>query len=339
MINGRWRSRNRVAKLGFALPTEDGDMRGIIAATLLALLAPLSDGDRPLVRRADYTIEAVRYGTIRDFPLSGLVMDAPQEERVDIAMVFWLMRGEGRTVLFDTGFHREEWFERFEVADYLRPDSALLLAGADPTDVTDVIVSHAHWDHMGGIDLFPDATIHIQRAEYDYYTGPAWREGGRRGGIDPEDVAHLVSRNMAGEVSTVEGDDVEVLPGIRAFTGARHTYGSQYILVEGPEPYVLASDNCYLFRNLETGTAGATFEPSDRAGNEAALARMERLAGAAERVIPGHDPLQFQRFPSRGRLARIRWGAAARVGRPSEPQRTALTTQKASTMLPSMSLK
>lgn len=281
-------------------------MRGLIAFPLLLVLAPAPGGDAPPRPRADYTIEAVRYGTLRGFPLASLVMGAPEEERIDAAMVFWLVRDEGRTVLFDTGFHREEWFEYFDVADYMRPDSALLLAGVDPADVTDVIVSHAHWDHMGGIDLFPGATIHIQRSEYDYYTGPAWRDGGRSGGIDPEDVVHLVGRNTSGQVSIVDGDDVEVLPGIRAFTGARHTYGSQYILVDGPEPYVLASDNCYLFRNLETRTAGATFEPSDRAANEAALARMVQLAGAAERVIPGHDPLQFERFPSEGRIARIR---------------------------------
>lgn len=274
--------------------------RGTLAA--LALLA--LPGTRPAP--PSYTIDAVRYGTIRQFRLSGLLMGAPSDERIDIAMAVWLIRGGGRTILFDTGFHRAEWFERFDVADYLRPDSAVMLAGVDPSEVTDVIVSHAHWDHMGGIDLFPNATIHIQRDEYDYYTGPAWREGGRHGGIDPEDIAHLVRRNIAGQVAPVEGDDVEVLPGIRAYTGARHTYASQYILVEGAEPNVLASDNCYLFRNLETHTAGATFLPSDRGANETALSRMEQLAGDAGRVIPGHDPEQFERFPTEGRVARIR---------------------------------
>ncbi|HSM62105.1 MAG TPA: N-acyl homoserine lactonase family protein [Longimicrobiales bacterium] len=273
------------------------------AALSMVLLLP---GDGLCPRAPDYTIEAVRYATIRQFRLSGLVMGAPPEERIDIAMAYWIIRGDGRVVLFDTGFHRREWFERFDVADYLRPDSALIEAGVDPSEVTDVIVSHAHWDHMGGIDLFPEATVHIQREEYDYYTGPAWREGGRHGGIDPEDIVQLVRRNMAGKVSPVDGDDVEILPGIRAFTGARHTYASQYVLVEGAEPHVLASDNCYLYRNLETRTAGATFDPADRPANEAALARMERLAGDPGRVIPGHDPLQFERFPARGRVARIR---------------------------------
>lgn len=285
--------------------TPSAPLPAVLAAALLA--TPLGPAHAAAQGPPAYTIEAVRYGTIRSFRTAGLVVGADPAERMDIAMVFWLVRGEGRVVLFDSGFHRERWFSAgFDVADYLRPDSALMLAGVLPEDVTDLVVSHAHWDHMGGIDLFPGATVHIQREEYAYYTGAAWREGGRHGGIDEEDVVALVRRNVAGDVALVDGDDVEVLPGIRAYTGARHTYASQYILVEGAEPYVLASDNCYLFRNLETRAAGATFTPEDRAGNVAALERMERLAGSAGRVIPGHDPLQFLRFPTVGRVARIR---------------------------------
>ena len=277
------------------------------AAVLAVALVAAPASGQGTTEAPSYSIEAIRYGTIRNFRVSGLVMGADPAERMDIAMAFWLVRGGGRVVLVDTGFHRERWFSAgFDVADFLRPDSALMAVGIDPSGVTDVVLTHAHWDHMGGIDLFPQATLHIQRDEYEYYSGPAWREGGRHGGIDEDDMVALVRRNMAGKVRLVEGDDVEVLPGIRAYTGARHTYASQYVLVEGGEPFVLASDNCYLFRNLETRTAGATFLPEDRAGNEAALERMARLAGSPSRVVPGHDPLQFQRFPTVGRVARIR---------------------------------
>ena len=253
-----------------------------------------------------WSIDAIRYATIEGFPASGLVMGAPRDERIDIAMVVWLLRDGERTVLFDAGFHRAQWMERFDIVDYMRPDSAVRLAGVTPEAVTDVIVSHAHWDHMGGIDLFPNATLHIQRDELAYYTGPAWQEGGRHGGIDEADIVELVRRNMAGQVRLVDGDDVEVLPGIRAYTGARHTFASQYISVGGDEPFVLASDNCYLYRNLEERAASATFEPSDRDGNLAAQRRMIELAGTAERVVPGHDPAQFELYPSSGRVARIR---------------------------------
>jgi len=251
-------------------------------------------------------ILAVRYATIRGFPVSSLVIGAPRDERMDIAMVVWVIRDDERVILFDSGFHRDEWMARFDIIDFMRPDSAIRLAGVRPEDVTDIIVSHAHWDHMGGIDLFPAATVHIQRDEYTYYTDTAWQDGGRNGGIDRADIDELVRRSEAGLVHMVEGDDAPVLPGIRAFTGARHTFASQYIRIDGDLPFVLASDNCYTYRNLDTRSPGATFEPGDRAGNIAAQQRMIELAGAADRVIPGHDPLQFERFPTAGRVARIR---------------------------------
>jgi glyoxylase-like metal-dependent hydrolase (beta-lactamase superfamily II) len=176
----------------------------------------------------------------------------------------------------------------------------------EAAEITDIVVSHAHWDHLGGIDLFPNATVWIQKAEFEYYTGTAWQESGRKGGIDVEDLVALVRRNAAGKLRLVEGDDREILPGIRVYTGARHTYASQYLRVAGDPAYVLASDNCYLYRNLDTRSPVATFTPEDRPGNLAAFDRMIALAGAKERVVPGHDPLQFQRFPAKGRVARIR---------------------------------
>jgi glyoxylase-like metal-dependent hydrolase (beta-lactamase superfamily II) len=254
----------------------------------------------------EYTIRAIRYATIPGFPLADLVMGAPEDQKIDIAMVFWVIQGGGHTILFDSGFHRAKWIKEFGVTDYLAPDEAVKEAGVTAASVTDIIVSHAHWDHMGGMDLFPNATIWIQRQEYEYYTGAAWQPGGHKGGIDPEDVLELVRRNTRGELRFVEGDDREILPGIRAYTGARHTFASQYILVEGEPAYVLASDNCYLYENLKSHRASATFDAADAAANVTAQQRMVALAGSAERVVPGHDPEQFARFPTTVRVARIK---------------------------------
>lgn len=273
-------------------------MTRVLLSILLALAAAQA--------QTPYTIEAIRYATIPGFPLSSLVIGAPKDQRLDIAMVVWLIRGGGRTVLFDSGFHRQKWIDQFRVADFLSPEQAVRQAGVEPSQVTDIIVSHAHWDHMGGIDLFPNAIVWIQKAEYEYYTGAAWQTGGRKGGIDPDDVLELVRRNTRGQLRLVDGDGVELLPGITAYSGARHTFASQYIRVAGDTPYVLASDNCYLYENLRSHRASSTFDPADVPANLAAQERMITLAGSADRVVPGHDPAQFQRFPSKGRLASIR---------------------------------
>jgi glyoxylase-like metal-dependent hydrolase (beta-lactamase superfamily II) len=266
-----------------------------MAVLLVALLVGASAPREVQAQR--YDVFAVRYGTIEDFPLRGLLPDAPEGETLDIAMAFWVIRGEGRVVLVDSGFFRESWLERYTFRDYRRPEEAIAALSITPDEVTDVVVTHAHWDHMGGIELFPEATLWIQAAEYAYYTGPAWQEDGRSGGIDPDDVRHLVDRNLQGSLRLVEGDSVEVIPGITVFTGARHTFASQYVRVQGEVPVVLASDNAYLYRALDEERASATFSPRDRPGNVDAGRRMGELAGSGGHVVPGHDPAQFQRFP------------------------------------------
>jgi glyoxylase-like metal-dependent hydrolase (beta-lactamase superfamily II) len=254
----------------------------------------------------EYSIQAIRYASSPDVPVSELVVGGPKDEKVEIAMVVWLIRGGGHTILFDSGFHRDTFVKDFPMKDYLRPDKAVETAGVKPEEVTDVVISHAHWDHMGGIDLFPKANVWIQKQEYRYYTMEAWQPGGNHGGIDPEDAKGLLQANTEGRMHLVDGDSVEIFPGIRAYTGARHTYASQYLRVEGNPTFVLASDNCYFYLNLTSHLASATFSDADHAANIAAQSRMIELAGSPDRVVPGHDALQFQKFPTEGRVAKIK---------------------------------
>jgi glyoxylase-like metal-dependent hydrolase (beta-lactamase superfamily II) len=272
-------------------------MKYLILAVFLFLTFPAA------ISTPDYSICAIRYADSPGDLVSDMVMGAPKGEKIDTIYAFWLIRGGGRNILFDSGFHRERWFKEWTVLNYIRPDEAVKLAGVQPEEITDVVISHAHWDHMGGIDLFPKATIWIQKEEFRYYTGEAWQPGGNHGGIDPEDVQALVRLNTEGRVRLIDGDDVEIFPGIRAYTGGRHTYAAQYLLVAGSPRFVLASDNAYLYRNLETHRASATFSEADHAANIQNQQRMIQLAGALDRVVPGHDSLQFQKFPTQGRVA------------------------------------
>jgi glyoxylase-like metal-dependent hydrolase (beta-lactamase superfamily II) len=277
-----------------------GNMTRLLLAALFALYSLPASATTP-----EYSIQAIRYATSPGVPLSELVVGGPSD-KVDIAMVVWLIRGGGHTILFDSGFHRDTFVKDFPMKDYLRPDEAVKTAGVQPGEVTDIVISHAHWDHMGGIDLFPKAQVWIQKDEYRYYTMDAWQPGGNHGGIDPEDVKELVKLNTEGRVHLVDGDNVEIFPGIRAYTGSRHTYASQYLRVDGDPPYVLASDNVYFYLNLSAHLASATFSAADHPANIAQQARMIQLAGSPDRVIPGHDALQFQKFPTVGRIATIK---------------------------------
>ena len=261
----------------------------------LALLPTL--GARASVEADKYDVYAVRFATIANFPISSLVADADRSRRLDIAMTIWLLKGaDGRIALVDSGFHREQYFKQFAVRDYVSPPEALAPLGVKAADVTDIFLSHMHWDHAGGMDLFPNARVWIQNDEYEYYTGQAWQSANTHGGIDADDVLEIVKRNTAGRVSLVRGDDEVSISGIGFYIGGRHTWQSQYISAQtrNGRTVVLASDNAYLYENLETHKAIA--QTLDAASNLRAQDRMRSLASSPTFVIPGHDPAVFERF-------------------------------------------
>lgn len=106
----------------------------------------------------------------------------------------------------------------------------------------------------------------------------------------------LASLRSAGRVAFVNGDAQEIIPGITAYIGGKHTFQSQYVGVRTAEgTVVLASDNMYLYENLDKHLPIA--QTLDPASNLAAQDRMKSIATSPRLIIPGHDPAVFARFP------------------------------------------
>ncbi|MFN2564969.1 MAG: N-acyl homoserine lactonase family protein [Gemmatimonadaceae bacterium] len=274
----------------------------IIASILASAGACSRAASLPAARQ--YEVYAIRYGTLERFPVAALVAGADTSRRADIALMVWLARlPGGRNVLFDAGFYREKFLRRWRPSGYERPSAALARLGLRPEDVSDVVISHVHWDHLDGADLFPNARVWIQRAEYEHYVDSAGRP--RSATIDSADAAMLSGLARTGRVELVAGDSVEILPGITVYTGGRHTYASQYAAVQTASGVVvLASDNAYLYENLERRRPIA--QTLDSLANLRAQERMRRLASTAALIVPGHDPAVFMRFPTPGAgVARI----------------------------------
>ncbi|HEY1939108.1 MAG TPA: N-acyl homoserine lactonase family protein [Candidatus Angelobacter sp.] len=247
-----------------------------------------------------YEVYAIRYASIPDFPVNALITGAAPDRKLAIAMTIWLIRGNGRVILVDSGFYRPQFFKEFKVEGFLKPSDAVAQSGITPAltaeDVTDVIITHMHWDHADGVDLFPHARIWLQKDEYTYYTGEAWQSPRTHGGIEPEDVLAAVKLNLAGRVTLVNGDAQEIFPGITCYIGGKHTFQSQFVGVNTKAgTVILASDNMYLYENLEKHVPIA--QTLDAASNLRAQDRMKQLAASPNLIIPGHDPLVFNKFP------------------------------------------
>ena len=137
----------------------------------------------------------------------------------------------------------------------------------------------------------------MQKDEFEYYTGEAWQSRNTHGGIDADDVLEMVKRNTMGRVTLVRGEDETSISGIRFHVGGKHTWQSQFVSVQtrAGSTVVLASDNVYLYENLDTHKAIA--QTLDADSNLRTQDRMRSLASALKLVVPGHDPAVFDRFP------------------------------------------
>lgn len=251
-------------------------------------------------QNGNYEIYALRFARSGyPFTAADWAEGAPKTKKLDITFSIWLIKGQGKTILVDAGFKRDiEDAKEFQLSEYIRPDSALQHLGILADQVTDVIISHPHWDHIDGIDLFPNAHFWMQREDYNYFVGQAWQEPKDIGGFAKRDVKKLVELNLNGRLTLVNGDNKEIMPGISVYTGSKHTYNSQYVLVKYErQRTVLASDNIWIYANLDDmlpAVKGGTLDP---AGYVHAMKRMKTMASAVKYIIPGHDGNVYQRFP------------------------------------------
>lgn len=207
----------------------------------------------------------------------------------------WLLKGpDGRNVLVDAGFHRDDFVRRWKPTGFMPPSEAVARAGVSADAITDVIVSHVHWDHLNGIDLFPKARVWIQKDEFLHHVDSSGAVKDRT--IDAGDARILAAIAREGRLMLIDGDAKEIIPGISVYTGGKHTFQSQYVAANtAGGTLVLASDNLYLYENLTARRPIA--QTLDSLSNLAAQRRMTSLASDPRLIIPGHDPQVFSRFP------------------------------------------
>ena len=202
-----------------------------------------------------YQVEVVRDGRYRldggaMFGVVPRVMwerSHPPDEhnRVLLALNCLLLRSADRIVLVDTGMGGGWTARETDLYGIERPDGDLVadLARRDvrPEDVTDVVLTHLHFDHAGGAvtraddgsvrAAFPNATYWLQKQHLRWGRKPTERD---RRSFRPEDFEPLMEEE--GRVRLLEGDG-EFLPDIHARVVSGHTPGQQVILVgeaEGP---------------------------------------------------------------------------------------------------------
>ncbi len=247
-----------------------------------------------------YQIFAIRYGAMKNRTRRETFMGLDPHDAALIPLTYyiWVVRDGARTILVDTGFDHAEAEARDRVLDR-HPVEGLDLIGLKPDDITDVIITHLHFDHAGTVTEFPNARFHLQEAEMHFATGYCMTRQALAHPYTCEHVVAIVRRVFDGSVHYHDGDG-RVAPGVTVHRTGGHAKGLQVVRVETDRgPVVLASDATHYWENV---TENRPFIITHDV--EATLRGYDRLRLLAEddmsRLIPGHDPLVLERFPAAG---------------------------------------
>jgi glyoxylase-like metal-dependent hydrolase (beta-lactamase superfamily II) len=242
-----------------------------------------------------YQIYALKYAYNDRRAAENFIGGDPHDRPMPLDYFVWLIRGNGREIVVDTGFSAAMAAKRKR--DHLRcPTEALRALQCDAATVKDVVVTHLHYDHAGNFDLFPQATLHLQEREMHYATGKYMCHECFRGAFEVEDVVGMVREVYEGRVRFHDGD-VELFPGISLHLIGGHTMGLQVVRVATRRGWVvLASDASHFYANMEqVRPFPIVWSVADMVDG---YSKLRALADSPAHIIPGHDPLVMQRYPA-----------------------------------------
>lgn len=164
-----------------------------------------------------------------------------EQNRIDLALRLLLIKteieGEKRNIIIDTGigdYHPEKFQSMFDIRTQENPlVQSLKRVGLEPEDITDLIISHLHFDHVGGLTyqgqdeehqaIFPQATIHLHQDHYHYSLKPTDRD---RGSFHIHLFKPIIEEmNQKGQVNWIKGEEGDIIKelGIKFKTSFGHT--------------------------------------------------------------------------------------------------------------------
>ena len=256
---------------------------------------------------AGYEVTAVRYGcrlTTKSDVFLHFDTYGEADEPIGMDYFFWVARSPARTILIDCGFNEQSGARRGRTM-LCPPVMALRRLDIAPEDVSLLIVTHGHYDHIGNLDEFPAAELIMSAREYEFWTGPLADRPLFATSSEVSDVGALRRARAAGRLRLLPPPAADAAPGpqdvadgVRVVEVGGHTPGELVVLVsDGDGEVVLASDALHYYDELRLDRPFR--HVTDLPAMYQAYELLRGLAAEPTRhLVAGHDPEVMSRFPA-----------------------------------------
>ncbi len=242
-----------------------------------------------------YEVYAIRHA-VNDTRTRGnnFILESDPAAPLVLDFYSWVLIGQDRTIVVDTGMDPAKAAKHGH-RHLLSPVDALAMLGVDAATADTVILTHAHYDHLGFLDAFPAAHFHMQAEEMAYVTGPWMEKPWFRRAYEPDEISRLVSL-LHSDRLTLHGHEAEIADGVTVHWVGGHCAGQEVVRVRTRRGWVvLASDALHYYEEYERGVPFAVaFNLSDMI---AAHDRIRELADSDDHVLPAHDPRLTELYP------------------------------------------
>ncbi|WP_448143644.1 MBL fold metallo-hydrolase [Stenotrophomonas bentonitica] len=224
-------------------------------------------------------------------------------DALDWALNVMVVRSGDRNILIDAGLGMDPDLNLPRAGQLIRRLGA---SGIDLAEITDVVITHLHMDHIGGLlvdgvkeQLHPELRIHVAAAEVDFWKAPDFTRTNMPPGF-PDALRATATHFLAEYGSYVRTfDEVhEIAPGVTAHRTGGHTPGHSVVrLSSNGEALTFAGDAIFAV-GFEQPNWHNGFEHDPEGAAQVRITLLNELAGTGEMLVATHLP-----FPSVGRVS------------------------------------
>ena len=229
--------------------------------------------------------------------VESFIADPAHDQPHPMDYFVWVLKSGDSVILVDTGYDADEARRRGRPI-ITAPAKAIEALGLSAESITDIIITHLHYDHAGSLGAFPNARFHLQPAEMAYATGPCMCEDVLRKPFTGEHICAAVKAVFSGRVR-FNAEDEQIADGMTVHRVGGHSKGLQVVRVKTASGWMcLASDATHYYENFLTRTPFPIVVDVEEMLR--GYDRIQALTDRPEMVIPGHDPLVTELYPRHG---------------------------------------